>query len=251
MRSKNPHGPLYGALGALAAISACAGAMVTAPAAQAVVAVQGAPAVTAAYRAPAGGPHDDSGAQDIRRPAATPPGAGFLQKEEAQGGDCTLTVPANPLSAQGLATPYQLSNGPNTTGCTMANAANLGAFVQATILEPGGKLADYDPLVITAGTTPAAAPPVPVIPAGSVVTIDTGFQGNIDFLTGPGRRARSRRACPVPRSARWRSPTARRSSSRPGLEHVSVPRAGDEPRTGCPARPCTTSPWWTRTSPTT
>ena len=113
----------------------------------------------------------------------------FLQKEEAAGGDCMLTVPANPLSAQGLATPYQLSNGPNTNDCTMANAANLGAFVQATILEPGGKLLEYDPLVVTAGTAPAVAPPVPVIPAGSVVTIDTGFQGNIDFLTGPGAGA--------------------------------------------------------------
>ena len=105
-----------------------------------------------------------------------------------------LTVPADPLTAQGLATPYQLSNGPGphpdaATQCTMANAANLGAFVQATILEPGGKLAEYDPLVVTAGTQPAAAPPVPVIPPGSVVTIDTGFQGNIDFLTGPGAGA--------------------------------------------------------------
>ena len=42
---------------------------------------------------------------------------------------------------------------------------------------------------MTAGTQPAAAPPVPVIPPGSVVTIDTGFQGNIDFLTGPGAGA--------------------------------------------------------------
>ena len=97
-----------------------------------------------------------------------------------------LTVPANPLSARGLATPYQLSNGPDTTGCTMANAANLGAFAQATILEPGGHLFAYDPLVITAGDTPAVAPPVPVIPPGSVITIDTGFQGSILFLEGPG-----------------------------------------------------------------
>ena len=126
-----------------------------------------------------------------------------------------LTVPADPLTAKGLSTPYQLSNGPNTTGCTMMNAANLGAFVQATILEPGGKLFDYDPLVVTAGTQPAAAPPVPQIPPGSVVTIDTGFQGNIDFLAGPGP-GRSCRACPAPRSARSRSPTGPRSSWPPG-----------------------------------
>ena len=53
---------------------------------------------------------------------------------------CVLIVPANPLSAQGLATPYQLTgpNGmsPQASGCTMANFANLGAFAQATILDP-------------------------------------------------------------------------------------------------------------------
>ncbi len=69
-------------------------------------------------------------------------------------------MPARPLSAQGLATPYQLTgtNGasPAASGCNMANAANLGAFVQATILDPAtGKLSVYEPLVITQGTTPA------------------------------------------------------------------------------------------------
>ena len=48
----------------------------------------------------------------------------------------------------------------------MTNAANLGAFVQATILNPRtGALAVYDPLVITQGTTPAVAPTVPTLPA--------------------------------------------------------------------------------------
>ena len=67
--------------------------------------------------------------------------------------NCTLTVPANPLSAQGLATPWQLGD-----GCSMANAATEGAFVEATILAPNGQVQVYNPLVITAGTTPAAAP---------------------------------------------------------------------------------------------
>ncbi len=169
MSIKNQRGPLYGAIGAAAALAVCGGAMVLAPvAANSGTASQGHAATVLAKRQPLAD------------------GTTFLQKEEAQGGDCTLTVPADPLTAQGLATPYQLANGPNTTGCTMANAANLGAFVQATILEPGGKLAEYDPLVTTKGVAPAAAPPVPVIPPGSIVTIDTGFQGNIDFLTGPG-----------------------------------------------------------------
>jgi hypothetical protein len=111
----------------------------------------------------------------------------FLAQEEAVANtDCDLRVPADPLSARGLATPYQLSNGPDTTGCTMANAANLGAFVQATILEPGGRLAVYNPLVITAGTQPAVKPVVPFIPFGSVITIASGFNGNILFPVGPG-----------------------------------------------------------------
>jgi hypothetical protein len=96
--------------------------------------------------------------------------------------NCDIIVPANPLTATGLATPYQLT-GPNgmtpaQSGCTMTNAANLGAFVQATILDPAtGALSVYDPLVITKGTTPAVAPVVPTLPAGAVVTIDFGFNG--------------------------------------------------------------------------
>ena len=94
---------------------------------------------------------------------------------------CNIVVPANPLSAQGLATPYQLTgpNGmsPQASGCT-ENNPNLNAFVQATILDPAtGKLSVYEPLVITQGTTPAAAPVVPALPVGAVVTVDFGFNG--------------------------------------------------------------------------
>jgi len=96
--------------------------------------------------------------------------------------NCDIIVPANPLSAQGLATPYQLTGPDGTTpaasGCTMTNAVNLGAFVQATILNPRtGALSVYDPLVITAGTTPAVAPVVPKLPRHAIVTIDFGFNG--------------------------------------------------------------------------
>src|SRR3984893_17435875 len=95
---------------------------------------------------------------------------------------CDIIVPADPLTAAGLATPYQLTGPagmtPAASGCTTANSANLGAFVQATILDPAtGKLAVYEPLVITQGTTPAIAPVVPTLPAGAVVTIDFGFNG--------------------------------------------------------------------------
>jgi hypothetical protein len=98
---------------------------------------------------------------------------------------CDIIVPADPLSAQGLATPYVLT-GPNGTtpaqsGCEMSNGAKLGAFVQATILDPAtGSLSVYEPLVITKGTrpdTPGGKLSPPVLPAGAVVTIDFGFNG--------------------------------------------------------------------------
>ena len=60
----------------------------------------------------------------------------------------------------------------------MTNAANLGAFVQATILDPRtGTLSVYNPLVITQGTSPAVAPVVPKLPRHAIVTIDFGFNG--------------------------------------------------------------------------
>jgi hypothetical protein len=95
---------------------------------------------------------------------------------------CDIVVPPNPLSAQGLATPYQLTGpdgmSPAASGCTMANFANLGAFVQATILNPrNGQLSVYEPLVITQGTQPAAAPMLPRLPRHAIVTIDFGFNG--------------------------------------------------------------------------
>ena len=67
----------------------------------------------------------------------------------------------------------------------MANGANLGAFVQATILDQAtGKLWVYEPLVITKGTRPAVTPVVPVLPARAVVTIDVGFNGGNLTLVG-------------------------------------------------------------------
>jgi hypothetical protein len=110
--------------------------------------------------------------------------------------NCDIIVPANPMSAQGLATPYLLTGPggmtPAQSGCTMANAANLGAFVQATILNTQtGQLYVYDPLVITQGTTPAAAPTVPTMPAHYMATIDFGFNGTI--LTQVGATANALR----------------------------------------------------------
>ncbi len=103
--------------------------------------------------------------------------------QAAASGNCSLTVPANPLSAAGLATPWQLGD-----GCSMANAGTQGAFVEATILAPNGQLQVYNPLVITAGTTPAAAPVAPTITRGSQVIINVGFNGTNLVLQGRGAR---------------------------------------------------------------
>jgi hypothetical protein len=94
---------------------------------------------------------------------------------------CTLTVAANPLGA-GPGYPWQLTGRDGTSaaaaGCTMTNAVNLGAYVQATILNPRtGALSVYNPLVVTQGTTPAVAPVVPRLPRNAIVTIDVGFNG--------------------------------------------------------------------------
>src|SRR6202035_5436768 len=110
--------------------------------------------------------------------------------------NCDIIVPANPLSAQGLATPYQLTGPGGMTaaqsGCTMANAGALGAFVQATILNPRtGQLYVYNPLVITQGTTPAVAPTVPNLPRNAVVTIEFAVNGTV--LTQVGATANALR----------------------------------------------------------
>ena len=114
--------------------------------------------------------------------------------------NCDIIVPANPLSAQGLATPYQLTGTDGTTpaasGCEMTNAVNLGAFVQATILNPAtGALSVYDPLVVTQGTTPAIAPVVPTLPRHAIVTIDFGFNGTDLFQVGATPNALAQGRC--------------------------------------------------------
>ncbi len=103
--------------------------------------------------------------------------------------NCDIIVPAHPLTAKGLATPYQLTGPAGTTpaasGCQTINSVNLGAFGQATILNPAtGALYVYDPLVITAGTKPAIAPVVPKLPKDAIVTVDFGFNGTDLFQVG-------------------------------------------------------------------
>jgi hypothetical protein len=101
--------------------------------------------------------------------------------EAADSTNCTLQVPANPLSARGLAMPYVLGD-----GCEMSNP-DLQAFVEADILNPRtGSLKVYNPLVVTEGTQPAARPVPPRVPRGDVVAIMFGFNGTNLLLTGTG-----------------------------------------------------------------
>ncbi|WP_063774267.1 hypothetical protein [Streptacidiphilus rugosus] len=100
--------------------------------------------------------------------------------------NCTLVVPPNPLSAQGLATPYQLVATDAAAGpCNEANAGQ-SAFVEAAIVAPGGQVTLYDPLVIDQGTQAAAAPTPATVPAGSTVGIWFGFNGTNLTLTNTG-----------------------------------------------------------------
>ncbi|MEO7018595.1 MAG: hypothetical protein ABI234_00400 [Ktedonobacteraceae bacterium] len=106
--------------------------------------------------------------------------------------DCTLIVPREPLTAQGLATPYQLTathpaNGP----CNEANP-NQAVFVQGAVIDPAtGKISIYNPLVIDKGTRPAIAPVVPQLPRGGIVALwgggndnNTTLQSTNDSLQG-------------------------------------------------------------------
>jgi hypothetical protein len=100
--------------------------------------------------------------------------------------NCTLIVPPNPLSAQGLATPYQLTaTNANDGPCNEANAEQA-AFVQGAILNPAtGAISIYHPLVVDRGTQAAIVPTPPQLPANAIVALWFGFNG--DTLTLRGR----------------------------------------------------------------
>jgi hypothetical protein len=58
--------------------------------------------------------------------------------------------------------------------------ATQQAFAEAAVYDPTtNTVSIYHPLIIDAGTTPAAAPVVPVIPAGATVALWFGFNGGV------------------------------------------------------------------------
>ncbi|WP_174673835.1 MULTISPECIES: hypothetical protein [Streptomyces] len=89
--------------------------------------------------------------------------------------NCTLVVPRQPLTAEGLATPYELvATDPAQGPCHEANP-DQAAFVEAAILTKDGTLTIYNPLVVDKGKRSAARPARPSVPAGSTVGIWFGF----------------------------------------------------------------------------
>jgi hypothetical protein len=99
---------------------------------------------------------------------------------QAVNDHCTLIVPAHPLTAKGLATPYQLVATNSKMGpCHEVNPAQA-TFVQGAVLDQAtDTLSVYNPLVIDKGTKPAIAPVVPRLPKDAIVALWFGFNGAV------------------------------------------------------------------------
>ncbi|KAG0282711.1 hypothetical protein BGZ96_000191 [Linnemannia gamsii] len=101
----------------------------------------------------------------------------FAQKN---AGNCILQLPTNPLTAEGLATPFILVKG----SCDQTNP-NHQVFVEATIFDPNtNAFGVYHPLVINEGTQPAVKPVVPTLPQNAVVGLWVRTQAKSITLTG-------------------------------------------------------------------
>lgn len=108
----------------------------------------------------------------------------FLFAAAAYAQNCVLSVPADPLTAVGLATPYTV------TGCDQRNFAAEGSFVEAAIFDPAtNTIAIYHPLVVNEGDvagTNYVIPVTPTVPSGATVGIWFGTNGMTLTLAGSG-----------------------------------------------------------------
>ncbi|MGA7936319.1 MAG: hypothetical protein WCA35_22385 [Kovacikia sp.] len=101
--------------------------------------------------------------------------------------DCTLIVPPNPLTAKGLATPYQLVARNGQGACHEANKEQ-SAFVEAAVFDRAtGQISIYNPLVVDAGMNPAVPPVQPNLPRRAIVALWFGYNGgNLTLEPTPG-----------------------------------------------------------------
>ena len=114
----------------------------------------------------------------MQKAAAAAANPGTAAAAAVPNPNCTLLIPADPLSAKGLATPYQLTaTDPGLGGCSEANTAQ-SAFVQAAIFDPAtNSISVYNPLVVDKGDNPLVPPVLPTLPAGAIVGIWFGYNG--------------------------------------------------------------------------
>jgi hypothetical protein len=123
--------------------------------------------------------------------AAVPP---KLSAQATPNPNCTIILPSAPLTAQGLATPYQLvATNPANGDCHEANGAQ-SAFVQAAILDRvTGQISIYNPVVIDQNSAPAVSPVVPALPDNAIVALWFGYNGDTLTLQADGDNLRENR----------------------------------------------------------
>lgn len=98
--------------------------------------------------------------------------------------NCGLIVPADPLTAQGLATPYILTSLDPANPCSIINTGSA-VFVEATILDnDNGNLFVYHPLVVDNIGQIAVPIVVPEIPIVSTIGLWFGANGDSVTLIG-------------------------------------------------------------------
>jgi hypothetical protein len=110
-------------------------------------------------------------------------GLSFIGLVNAYLPECLLGVPYNALTAEGLATPYLLTNSDNLPGYCDQSDSSYSTFVQGAILDTDtGDIYIYNPLVISGldSANPAISPTVPILPQNSVVAL--WFGTNADYM---------------------------------------------------------------------
>lgn len=93
---------------------------------------------------------------------------------------CVINIPADPLSAKGLATPFTVK------GCDQTDRAQA-SFIEGMVYDPANnQVSVYSPLLINDGTKPAIMPKKPKLPKNAVVGLWFGSNADSITLTGPG-----------------------------------------------------------------